>query len=117
MLHGGEFLMTQVSMKALWWLAFARIINATFTLLPLASMKVEICVPSAVRVSCCDSGLIVLFMIPDRLICVTLSLIISDSVFMFSFSRRLDSDLDDSLAMIWLCWLGEFKIICNWLLV
>ena len=102
-------------MKAPWWLAFARITNAALSLLPLASMKVEICVPSVVGVSCCESGLIVLFKIPDRLICVTLSL--SASVSMFSLSRRLDSDLDGSLAMVWLCWLGEDRTICNWLLV
>ena len=74
MFRGGVFLMRQVSINALWWLALAMIISAAFTLFPLASMKVEICVPSAVGVSCCVSGLIVLFKIPDRFICVTLSI-------------------------------------------
>ena len=59
----------------------------------------------------------VLFRIPDRLICVTLSL--NGSTSMLSFSSRLVSGLDGSIvAIFWLDWLYGIKTIrCCWLSV
>ena len=54
-------------------------------------------------------GLKLLLGIPDRFSCVTPSLSVSVST--FSLSRRLDSDLDGSFAIVWL---GEVKTILNW---
>ena len=39
MFLGGAFLMRQVSINILWWLALAKIMRADLSLFPLASMK------------------------------------------------------------------------------
>ena len=79
MFLGGEFLMRQVSINALWWLAFAMMVSAALNRLPLTSMKLVVCVSaslSSTGVSICASGCnwMDLFRIPDKLMWVTLSL-------------------------------------------
>ena len=56
----GEFLMIQVSINDLWWLDFAMIINAAFSLFRLISMKLGTCIPYSTWFSCCVGGRIVL---------------------------------------------------------
>ena len=78
---GGQFLERQVSTKALWWLALAIIVRAAFKRLLHVSMKLVVCInPSSTGLSLCGSDCIVLFKIPDRFICVTLSLSGSTSI-------------------------------------
>ena len=104
---GGEFLIRQVSINVLWWLALAMIVSAAFKRLPLVSMKLVVWVGfSSTGLSLCGSACIVLFKIPDRLICMTLSLNGSTSI-LFSLSSRFVSDLDGCEAILWLDWLVQ----------
>ena len=86
-------------------------VRAAFKRLPLVSMKLVVCVnPSSTGLSStCGSGCIVLFKIPDRFICVTLSL--SGSTSMLSPSSRLVSDLDGCDVIVGVC-----KTIGRWFL-
>ena len=89
-------------------------VSAAFKRFPLVSRKVVICVGlSSTGLSPCGSACILLFKIPDRLICVTLSLNGSTSI-LLSSSRSV-SDLDGCEAILWLDSCGVDKIMGCWL--
>ena len=72
---GDEFLVKQVSIKVLWWLALAIMVSATFRRLPLVSTKLVDCVePSSTGLSLCGLNCIILLKSPDKFIRMTLSL-------------------------------------------
>ena len=89
-------------------------VSAAFSRFPRVSMNVIVCVgPSSTGLSSCGSARTLLFRIPDKLICVTLSLIGSTS--MLSFNSCI-SDLDGCEVILWLDSCGVDKIIGCWLL-
>ena len=89
-------------------------VSAAFSRFPRVSMNVVVCVgPSSTGLSSCGSVRMLLFRIPDKLICVTLSLIGSTS--MLSFNNCI-LDLDGCEVILWLDSCGVDKIIGCWLL-
>ena len=89
-------------------------VSAAFSRFPRVSMNVVACVgPSSTGLSSCGSARMLLFRIPDKLICVTLSLIGSTS--MLSLNSCI-SDLDGYEVILWLDSCGVDKTIGCWLL-
>ena len=84
-------------------------VSAAFSRFPRVSMNVVVCVgPSSTGLSSCGSVRMLIFRIPDKLICVTLSL--TGSTSMLSFNSCI-SDLDGCEVILWLDSCGVDKMI------
>lgn len=89
-------------------------VSAAFKRFPLVSIKLVCVRPLSTGLPLCGSTGMLLFKIPDRLICVTLSLKGSTSILL---SSRSVSDLDGCEAILWLGSCGVDRIMGCWLLL